>query len=1168
MHCPHCSSEQSDDRKFCTNCGKNLAAACTNCGNPLEPHDKFCGECGTAVPTAATTTTPPESPTADPGERRHVTVLFADLVSFTTFSESRDPEEVRDMLTRYFDVAHDIMERFGGEIDKFIGDAVMAVWGATVAREDDAERGVRAALELVDAVTALGEEIGVPELQARAGVMSGETSVGPGGNEKGLVVGDLVNVASRLQSIADPGMVFVGAGTVDLAGRGVEFEEVGARPVKGKTEPVATWRAVRIRSGVGGAGRDDGLIAPFVGREQELRLLKATLEQATTTGVARLLSIVGERGIGKSRLIEEFGNYVDGLIDDVFWHEGRSPSYGEGLTFWALGEMVRSRCGIVEGDDEHRSLTRLRTALAEYVAESRDREWIEPRLAGLLGLSPMPEGDKSEDHAAWRAFFEAVADRGPVVMVFEDLQWADLGLIDFVADFVSKTTQPIVFVTLARPELLERRPSWGAGLANATATHLGVLPDAAIDDLVSGMVQGIPAELAGKISARAGGVPLYAVEMVRMLVHQGTLQRRGDSYELVGEVSELAIPDSLHGVVGARLDQLDEADRRLIQDAALLGESFTVDGLAVLHGGDTDGLRQRLDGLVARSLLSVDSDPRSPERGHYEFVQSLIREVAYARLTKSERRRRHLDVAEYLESLDDPEIAGAIAAHITAALEATSDSSEAAALASRALASLETAAVRAFDLHSYDQALSLLLEGVELAADDADRGRLLTRASRAANHVGDPRAEELAQSAITAYRSADDEDGVLDATTALALIHIDHERTTEGVELLVDLLGDAPTQFTPEYARATAEVARGCMIMERNEEALFYSERALIVAEQLQMPALIVGVMASRGPALVEAGRRHEGTALMDASVKLGEEHDLTEQLIRALNNRDVVTVGEDNSHQLEIGAKMLELARRSGSRSRLLQGLFRVATSSMVWARWDAAVTALAEFEPQNVLDEIELRELNWLLTLHHDGRVAESIQELASIREAYEAELPNVDQQVTSGFEIDLAEAETLNGEYGAAWERVYRMVSPDTHGRDWFFATQGLVFTAMLAGERKMLESVSQVLADADYLPAQAELGADLVAGALAVLDGDSEGGTSAMGEALDRLQPISNVLEMAYYTVAAATIVGADTEIGYELGRRAYDICHNNELRAIAAMGGDALIPPKDESAATA
>ncbi|HDL49928.1 MAG TPA: zinc-ribbon domain-containing protein, partial [Actinobacteria bacterium] len=333
VNCPNCGFENPPDQKFCGDCGTRLTNNCSSCG-AANPHtQKFCGECGAALARAAPTPAVPEPGAGETAERRLVSVLFADLVGFTPFSEERDAEEVRELLTVYFDRAREIVARFGGEVDKFIGDAVMAVWGATTAQEDDAERAVRAALELVEMVEGLGVEAGASGLALRAGVLTGEAATGRGGNDvHGLVVGDMVNTASRLQSLADPGTVLAGESTVRSASGSIDFEMLGPQVLKGKTEPVTVWRAARITGMRGGAGRRDGIEPPFVGRDHELRILKDLLHATERERRARLVSIVGVAGVGKTRLVWELQKYVDGLTATVFWHEGRSPAYGEGAT--------------------------------------------------------------------------------------------------------------------------------------------------------------------------------------------------------------------------------------------------------------------------------------------------------------------------------------------------------------------------------------------------------------------------------------------------------------------------------------------------------------------------------------------------------------------------------------------------------------------------------------------------------------------------------------------------------------------------------------------------------------------------------------------------------------------------------------------------------------------
>ncbi len=345
MICPTCGTENAAGSRFCDECGTTLSSACPNCGEPHRPGAKFCANCGTnlGATTVAQQPQQAEAGAATLAERRFVTVLFVDLVGFTPFAEERDAELVRETLDRYFGIARLAVERHGGTIEKFIGDAVMAVWGTPTAHEDDAERAVRAAMELLDGVQGLGEDI-----SARAGIVTGEAAVTIGAEGQGMVAGDLVNTASRLQSVAPPGAILVSATTMNAASAAIVFEPVGAQELKGKTAPVEAYRALRVVANRGGQMRSEGLEAPFVGREEELRLLKDQLHATTRDGRARLVSISGPAGIGKSRLAWEFEKYIDGVVETIYWHRGRSPAYGEGVTFWALGEMVRRRAELAE----------------------------------------------------------------------------------------------------------------------------------------------------------------------------------------------------------------------------------------------------------------------------------------------------------------------------------------------------------------------------------------------------------------------------------------------------------------------------------------------------------------------------------------------------------------------------------------------------------------------------------------------------------------------------------------------------------------------------------------------------------------------------------------------------------------------------------------------------
>src|SRR6266498_4186149 len=575
--CVNCGHDNVTGAKFCARCGQPLTLACPACGNAYEIGDLFCVACGAQLTGAPPGVVPSSSPTVAPvAERRLVSVLFADLVGFTALSERRDAEEVRELLSRYFDACSRLIVLYGGTVEKFIGDAVMAVWGTPTATEDDAERAVRAALDLVAAVSALGDEVGAPDLRARAGVLTGEAAVTIGAEGEGMVAGDLVNTASRVQSVAEPGQVFVGESTRRTTEQTIVYEDAGSFELKGKEGLTPLWKAQRVVSGLRGSLKSQGLEAPFVGRDRELRQIKDLFHACAGEGKAHLAAVTGIAGIGKSRLAWEFYKYFDGIAETIYWHRGRCLPYGEGVTYWALADMVRMRCRISEDEEPSSAAEKLEAMLEEHILDPEERGFVEPRLAHLLGLAEHQARDKQDLFAAWRLFFERLAESYPTVLAFEDMQWADASLLDFVEYLLDwSRNSPIFVVTLARPELLERRPTWGAGQRSFSSLYLDPLSEEAMEELLTGLVPGLPAEVRDRILARAEGVPLYAVETVRMLLDRGLLVREGPAYRLTGPVEALEVPETLHALIAARLDGLTTEERRLLQNAAVLGKTFT-----------------------------------------------------------------------------------------------------------------------------------------------------------------------------------------------------------------------------------------------------------------------------------------------------------------------------------------------------------------------------------------------------------------------------------------------------------------------------------------------------------------------------------------------------------------------------------------------------------------
>jgi class 3 adenylate cyclase/tetratricopeptide (TPR) repeat protein len=876
-----------------------------------------------------------------------VSVLFADLVGFTTLAEGRDAEETRELLSHYFDLARDVIARYGGTVEKFIGDAVMAVWGAPVAHEDDAERAVRAGLELVDAVRGLGQGIA-----ARAGVLTGEAAVTLGATNQGMVAGDLVNTASRLQSVAPPGAVLVGEATQRAASRAIVFEKAGEQTLKGKAAPVPAFRALRVVAEIGGTNRAEGLEAPFVGRDDELRLLKDLFHATARDKRPRLVSVLGPAGIGKSRLAWEFLKYAGGLVEDTYWHSGRSPAYGEGITFWALGEMIRRRAGLLETDDEATTRRKLGDTVARWVPAEDERRWVETALLALLGLGEPLPGGRDELYAAWRTFFERIAGAGPTVLLFEDLQWADAGVLDFI-DHLFEWTKglPIFVITLSRPDLLERRLDWGAGPRNFVSVALDPLPEAAMRELLAGLVPGLGEATAKAIAARADGMPLYAVETVRMLVAEGRLAEEGGVYHPVGDLTSLAIPETLTALIGARLDGLAPAERSVLQDAAVLGHSFTTAGLEAVSGADAGALEPTLRTLVRRELLSVNVDPRSPERGQYEFVQALIREVAYNQLARPERKARHLAAARWFESLGEDELAGALALHYADAYRNAPKGPEADALAGQARLALKGAAERAAALGSHLQALGFLRQALEVADDPSERAALQERAADAAVNAADAEtAKGYLEEAIAWYREQGDRIGVARTSTALSTaLHAMYQPVAAVAVLEAAAAETAGLETEPDVIRLIAELSRAYGNA-RDPRALATADRALALAEPLELMSVIAEALLNRALALAFMGRVQEPMAIVRGVLPMAEAHGLAAVQLRALNNLSAGLALEDLRSSFDVARTGVEVARRQGNRVWML-----IFSSGVL----DSAIILGDLAEADRILGEVDVGDL-----------------------------------------------------------------------------------------------------------------------------------------------------------------------------------------------------------------
>ena len=893
--CSSCGVLNPPEQKFCGECGTSLATACPSCGTQNQPGQKFCGECGAtlaaeSVPTVATSTPVRDAPAA---ERRLVSVLFADLVGFTSLSEARDAEETRELLSRYFDSCRRLISLYGGTVEKFIGDAVMAVWGTPTATEDDAERAVRAALDLVTAVSALGDEVGAPELRARAGVLTGEAAVTIGAEGEGMVAGDLVNTASRIQSTASPGSVFVGDATRRATEQTIAYEDAGSHELAGKSGLFPLWRALRVVSGARGSLKSQGLEAPFVGRHRELRLIKELFHGCADEGRSHLVSITGIAGIGKSRLAWEFFKYFDGLPQTTYWHRGRCLSYGEGVTYWALADMVRMRCRISEDEQAISALGKLQAVLVEHIVDEEERRFVEPRVAHLLGLEDGARYERDDLFSAWRLFFERLAEVNPVVMVFEDMQWADDSLLDFTDYLLERSRDfPLFVCTLARPELHERRPTWGTGRRSFTSVYLEPLSTDAMGELLSGLVPGLSEEIRHQILERAEGIPLYAVETVRMLLDRGELVQDGPVYRPTRSIPSLDIPETLHALIAARLDALSTEERRLLQDAAVLGKTFTKRALLVLLGVSESELEPLLGSLVRKEMLAAQADPRSPEYGQYSFLQDLVRLVAYETLSKHERRSRHLAAAAHLESAfaDDEEIVEVLASHYLDAYQLAPDVDDAGEIKVRAREMLARAGERAASLAAAREAQRYFELAAELTDDAITRADLQDRAARMASRRG--RAEEaraLFDQALSAFESAGLSHPAARISACLAEIDFRMGGTAQAVERLEHALASLSSEEPDaDVATVSAQLGLFLMLAGHEEAAARHLEVALALAEALNLQEVFVDALTTKSIVLVRRNRLEEAHILLEASIARAVAGSLPRAAARALNNLGV----------------------------------------------------------------------------------------------------------------------------------------------------------------------------------------------------------------------------------------------------------------------------------------
>jgi len=992
--CWRCGALLEEGDHFCGDCGAPVGG-CPACGEPLTPGKRFCRRCGAALfdparePSAAAPA-PVSPPDREPAAQRRVcSVLFCDVAGFTPLSESRDPEAVRELLSRYFEVARMVIGRYGGVVEKFIGDAVMAVWGTPMATEGDTERAVRAALDLVAAVTELGAESGLPGLAARAGVVTGEVAVNLGAVGEGMVAGDAVNTASRVQATAGPGSVLVDAPTQRLAGSAIAFADAGEHALKGRAEPQRLWRAVRVLSALGGSQRVDGLEAPLTGRDAELRMVKDLFHAAADRRVPRLVLVSGPAGVGKSRLGWEFEKYTDGLAADLWWHRGRCLSYGEGVAFWALAQIVRQRLGIAEEDPPEAAAGKLAAGLDRFVPDPAEQAYAGPRLGRLLGVALAGDSgealSREELFAGWRLFFERLAAESPVVLLVEDAQYADTGLLDFLDHLIDWVRDlPVYVLVFARPELGQARPGFGAGRNRSTLT-LDPLDAASMDLLVDALVPGMPEAARSKITRQAQGIPLFAVETVRSLIDRDVVQPVEGVYRLTGDVGELAVPDSLHALLAARLDALDPGARRLIADAAVLGTTFPAEALVAVSERDEPSVRAALADLVRREVLSVSADPLSPERGSYQFAQHMLRQVAYDTLSRRDRKARHLKVAAHLRATfpgDGEEVADVIARHYLDALNAIPDDRDAGQIREQAIAALTRAAERAERTGAPARAAASYAAAAELSspgpAADGATARLWEHAAHAADDGSDfAAAVEHAERARSDYRQCGQDRAAARAQAIVGRALRRWGRHTDAREQLTAAVAVLRADPDADTVKALGELAV-LEVFACSPDADRLSTEVLVLGQALGVGAdQLADLFLTRGICHGIAERRPQAISYLRESARLATQAGGTLTLGRALLNLSDVLARIDPAAAADAARTAAGHLRRSGARVLLAVAITNLGEALLQLGDWDAVEAELSRAADSDGLadvDELTVQRA-WLGALRGDAGTAETL-------------------------------------------------------------------------------------------------------------------------------------------------------------------------------------------------
>ena len=745
--------------------------ACPGCGEENPDRFRLCGYCGALL---GAQPSPQEV-------RKTVTVVFCDLKGSTELADRLDHEAVREVLALYFSAMKPVLERHGGTIEKYIGDAIMAVFGLPRMHEDDALRAVRAAAEmrtaLEDLNVTLRGEFGVT-LENRTGVNTGEVVTSDTRGSQRLATGDTVNVAARLEQAAPAGEVLIGQSTYRLVRESAEAVQVEPLTLKGKPEPVPAYRLLSVAAGTGSTRSTD---LPLVGRARELATLGAEFRRSVAGPECRLVTLLGEAGIGKSRLIEEF---VQSLTDEVMVLGGRCLSYGDGITFWPLAEVLRQAAGIVPGDSEEDAHIKLKNQFGEQLADATSR------IESGMGLSPDQYG---KDELFWgvRVAFQELAQRGPLVLVFDDIHWAEATFLDLVEDIVDASPAvPLLLVCTARRELQEDRPGFAAGRRTASQIMLGELSREESGLVIRNLLgeASLPQTLERRILSLADGNPLFVEQMLSMLIDDGLLRKQAGHWIFSGAAAAVPVPGNVSSLLGARLDRLRPAELRVAESASVIGLEFSSSAvLALLQDSNTStDLEPALAGLCGKQLIR-QAEPGAAD--DFRFSHSLVRDAAYARLLKRTRARLHERFAAWLTGNVGSRVAEyeeIIGYHLEQSFlyraELGPVDDHGTLLGAEASQRLSAAGHRALARGDLPAAANLLLRAAALLGEeDPARALLLLDAGETVADIGElERAESLLTEAVDRALSADDT-GIARAA-ALALLQLRYTTDAHGLQ--------------------------------------------------------------------------------------------------------------------------------------------------------------------------------------------------------------------------------------------------------------------------------------------------------------------------------------------------------------------------------------------------